>query len=131
VVTINSSHVPANLLVITESEKKMIIQGKSEQFICADGKFFALYDFDDQGRGLYRQIESYMHKEDCGPGGLKEAEMNKRMAEWEAGKDFRWGIGSTGTLLTARYRIREEDGELVSLLSLNGGMLRARKGEVV
>lgn len=107
----------------------MVIQGKTEQFICADGKFFVMYDFDEEGRALYRQIESYMHKEDCGPEGSKEKEMMARMEAWEAGKDFRWALGSTGSLLTARYRIREEDGQLVSLLSLSGGMRTARTGE--
>ena len=109
----------------------MIIQGKTEQFLCADGKFFAMYDFDTDGQPMYRQIESYMYKEDCGPGASKEKEMMARMEAWEAGKDFRWALGSTGILLTARYKIREEDGQLVSLISLNGGMRTARTGEAV
>lgn len=125
------SLLPANLPAYKESENKMVIQGRSEQFLCADGKFFVMYDYNEAGKPLYRQIENYMYKEDCGPGGIKEAEMNKRMKEWEEGKDFRWAIGSTGTQLTARYVIREEDGQLVSLLSLKTGAFTASKGEAV
>lgn len=105
----------------------MKIQYQTAQFICADGKFFVQYDFDKQGKALYRQIEYYMFKEDCEPKGSKREWMEKAMREFEDGKDFRWAIGSTGGLLTARYQVRESDGELVSLLALNGGMAKRKE----
>lgn len=100
----------------------MVIQGRSETYLCADGKFFVMYDYDQDGKPMYRQIECYMFKEDCGVGGAKEELMNKRLQEFEDGKDFRWAIGSTGGQLTARYKVRESDGQLVSMLALAGGM---------
>lgn len=100
----------------------MKIEGQSEQFICADGKFFAMYDYDQQGKALYRQIELYMPGDTGTYNEPLDVTRARKLAALETGKDFRWAIGSKGGQLTARYQVRESDGELVSLLSLNGGM---------
>lgn len=101
----------------------MKIQHQTAQFICADGKFFVEYEYDNADeKPIYRQIEYYMFKEDCEVGGRKREQMEKALREFEDGKDFRWAIGSTGGQLTARYKIRESDGELMSTLALKGGM---------
>ena len=100
----------------------MVIQGKTENYICADGKFFVIFDYNDQGQPRYRQIESYLPAAPGTYGEPIEETMRKRLDAFEAGKDWRWAIGSTGGQLTARYQIRESDGELVSELSLSGGM---------
>lgn len=100
----------------------MVIMGRSESYLCADGKFFVMFDHDENGQARYRQIELYLP---ASTGCYKEpleTTMERRLNELEAGKDWRWAIGATGGLLTARYRIRESDGELMSELSLNGGM---------
>lgn len=100
----------------------MVIQGRTESYLCADGKFFVIFDYNDQGQPRYRQIESYLP---AAPGTYREPieeTMRKRLDAFEQGKDWRWAIGSTGGQLTARYQIRESDGELVSELSLSGGM---------
>lgn len=100
----------------------MVIMGKTENYLCADGKFFVIFDYNEKGEPRYRQIESYL------PGDVStykeplEVTMEKRLKAFEEGKDWRWAIGSTGSQLTARYQVRESDGELVSELSLSGGM---------
>ena len=100
----------------------MVIQGKTENNICADGKFIVIFVNNDQGQPRYRQIESYLPAAEGAYGEPIEETMRKRLDAFEAGKDWRWAIGSTGGQLTARYQIRESDGELVSELSLSGGM---------
>lgn len=100
----------------------MKIEGQSEQFICADGKFFALYDYDQEGKPLYRQIELYMPAAEGVYNEPLDATRARFLEALETGKDWRWAIGSTGGQLTARYQVRESDGELVSLLALKGGM---------
>lgn len=102
----------------------MVIDGRSEQFLCAGGKFFVMYDYDTDSKPMYRQIECYLPASTGCHNEPIEATMARRLAEFEAGKDFRWAIGSTGSLLTARYKVRESDGELVSLLALNGGIAK-------
>lgn len=100
----------------------MVIMGRTESYICADGKFFVVFDYNDQGQARYRQIESYLPASTGCYGEPIEETMRKRLDAFEQGKDWRWAIGSTGGQLTARYQIRESDGELVSELSLSGGM---------
>ena len=100
----------------------MKIQGQSESYICADGKFFVVFDYNEAGQARYRQIESYLPADTGCYGEPLEVTMQKRLDAFEQGKDWRWAIGATGGQLTARYQIRESDGELVSELSLSGGM---------
>ena len=100
----------------------MVIMGRSENYLCADGKFFVMFDFNESGQARYRQIESYLPASTGCYGEPLEETMRKRLDAFEQGKDWRWAIGSTGGQLTARYQIRESDGELVSELALSGGM---------
>jgi hypothetical protein len=100
----------------------MKIEGQTENYICADGKFFTLYDYDEKGAALYRQIECYLPAAEGTYGEPLAVTMQRKLDAFEQGKDWRWAIGSTGSLLTARYQVRESDGELVSLLTLSGGM---------
>lgn len=100
----------------------MKIQGCTEDFICADGKFFVVAGLVDGGVRRFRQIELFLP---AAPGTLG-VPLDVTMALWlsllqEGVKKYRWAIGSTGGQLTARYQIRS-DGELVSELALNGGM---------
>lgn len=102
----------------------MKIQARTNDFLVADGKFFTGIDCSEEGVVTYRQIECYMFKEDCEDGAAKQPLMMKRLQDFENGKEFRWAIGSTGNQLTARYQIRESDGELMSMLALNGGIAK-------
>lgn len=107
----------------------MVIQGQTENFMCADGKFFVMYDYDEKGNAMYRQIERYLPGAPGTLGEPIEKTMARYLEELEGGRDYRWAVGSTGSLLTARYQVRSEDGELVSMLSLSGGMRKAVDGE--
>lgn len=100
----------------------MKIMGQNESYICADGKFFVIFDYNEKGQARYRQIEHYLPAGTSCYGEPLEVTMERRLKEFEEGKEWRWAIGSTGGQLTARYQIRESDGELVSELSLAGGM---------
>lgn len=100
----------------------MKIQGRTDDFICADGKFFAKCGSTGDEVARFRQIELFLP---AAPGTLG-VPIDVTMALWlsllqEGVKKCRWAIGSTGGQLTARYQIRA-DGELVSELALNGGM---------
>lgn len=101
----------------------MKVQATKGDYICADGKFFKAIGADSQGKELYRQIELYLP---AAPGtyGVPIVDtMNTWMEELASGeRQFKWAIGSTGGSLTARYQIRSEDGELMSVLALTGGM---------
>lgn len=101
----------------------MKIEGMSEQYLSAGGKFFVQYDFDEKCKPLYRQIELYLPSAEGTYGEPIEVTMKKWLDQLEDGsRDWKWAIGSTGGQLTARYQVRESDGELVSLLALKGGM---------
>ena len=51
------------------------------------------------------------------------------MEELERGERVpRCGTGTTGKPLTARYRIRAMDGQLVSVLALSGGLKKQAQG---
>lgn len=101
----------------------MKIQGQKGPAICADGKFFVSISAPSETDVIYRQIELYMP----GTNGTFGEEIVVTMEKWlerlaADELNYRWAIGSTGGQLTARYKIRESDGELVSLLALEGGM---------
>ena len=100
----------------------MVIQGKSESYLCADGKFFVVFDYNEDGQARYRQIERYLPAATGCYGEPVETTMQRWLEQLEQGLEWRWAIGSTGGQLTARYQVSESDGELVSELSLSGGM---------
>lgn len=102
----------------------MKVQATVGEWLCADGKFFREFNIDPvDHKPIYRQVELYLP---CAPGTYGEpieTTMNRWMEDLQSGKrETRWAIGSTGGQLTARYKLRESDGELVSLLALSGGM---------
>ena len=104
----------------------MQIEQISENHISSEGKFFKVVDVDDQGVKTYRQLELYL------PGDVGtykeplEATRSRWMQELESGERVcKFGTGTTGKPLTARYRIRAMDGELVSVLALSGGIKKA------
>lgn len=100
--------------------KKM---GELGNFICADGKFFVTCGVDVSGAFIYRQIELYLPAAEGTFGEPIVDTMNKYLEQLNSEeRKYRWAIGSTGGLLTARYQIRESDGELLSVLALSGGM---------
>lgn len=99
-------------------------QGALGHFICADGKFFKFVNVDQEdSQNVYRQIELYMPAtEGCyrEPLGLTR---DRFLLDLHTGvRPVKWAVGSTGGQLTARYKIRESDGELVSILALSGGI---------
>lgn len=100
--------------------KKM---GELGSFICADGKFFVACGSDVSSKLIYRQIELYLPADTGTLGEPIVDTMNRYLLELRnEDRSYRWAIGSTGGLLTARYQIRESDGELLSVLALSGGM---------
>ena len=104
----------------------MKVQGKTEDYICADGKFFTGISCDEEGVVTYRQIELYLPSATGTYGEEIEVTMNKWLQDLQKEvRQWRWAIGSTGGQLTARYRIRESDGELLSVLALSGGMQKS------
>lgn len=104
----------------------MKVMGQKNDYICADGKFFVGIDCDEEGNVTYRQIELYLPAGEGVYGEPTVVTMQKWLDQLDAEiKKYRWAIGGTGGQLTARYQIRESDGELVSLLALAGGMTKA------
>ena len=104
----------------------MQIEQKSENFISSEGKFFKAVEEDSNGVKTYRQLELYL------PGDVGtyreplEVTRTRWLEELERGERVpRFGTGTTGKPLTARYRIRAMDGQLVSVLALSGGLKKA------
>lgn len=107
----------------------MKIESQRTDYLCADGKFFTGIACSEEGVITYRQIELYLPSATGVYGEEIEVTREKWLDQLQAEtRKWRWAIGSTGNQLTARYQIRESDGELVSLLSLNGGMQEGAKG---
>lgn len=101
----------------------MIIEAFTENFATSGGKFFKVVERDEQGVETFRQLECYSPSAVGTLGEPLETTQARYLTEFEAGtRDAKWALGTTGKPLTARYRIRESDGELVSVLALNGGM---------
>lgn len=103
----------------------MIIEERTANFAASEGKFFQVVERTEEGVETFRQLECYMpaavstYKEPL------EATRSRFLAELESGARVKkWGMGATGKPLTARYRIRESDGELMSVLALEGGLKR-------
>lgn len=101
----------------------MKIQGRTDSVICADGKFFTRLVSIPGESEVYRQIELYLPSAEGTYGELTVATMERWLKKLENGDmTCKWAVGSTGGQLTARYQIRPSDGELISQLSLSGGM---------
>jgi hypothetical protein len=103
----------------------MIIEERTANFAACEGKFFQVVERSEEGVETFRQLECYMpaavstYKEPL------EATRSRFLAELERGaRAKKWGLGATGKPLTARYRIRESDGQLMSVLALEGGLKR-------
>lgn len=100
----------------------MKVMTQSVNFVVCDGKFFKKVGEDEKLGTMYRQVELYLP---ASTGCFKEeliVTAERWLDELEKGRRTpRWAIGSTGSLMTARYAFRQ-DGELVSKLSLEGGM---------
>lgn len=101
----------------------MIVDVFSANFAVSGGKFFKVISRDENGVETYRQLECYLPGAVGTLGDPIEKTQDRYLAEFEAGtREAKWALGTTGKPLTARYRIRESDGELVSVLALEGGM---------
>lgn len=99
----------------------MKIMQRVGRFLCADGKFFVVVATEGNEE-VYRQIELYLPGSTGCYGEPLEVTATRYLQLLDSQqRPYKWAIGSTGGQMTARWRVRA-DGELVSELSLKGGM---------
>lgn len=104
----------------------MIIEERGVNFAVSDGKFFKVVDRDEAGVETFRQLECYLPSAVGTLGEPLNTTRTRYLTQFEKGeREAKWALGTTGKPLTARYRIRESDGQLVSVLALEGGMKKA------
>ena len=108
----------------------MIIEERTANFAACEGKFFQVVERSEEGVETFRQLECYMPASVSTYHEPLAVTRGRWLDELERGERVpRFGTGTTGKPLTARYRIRAMDGQLVSVLALSGGLKKQAQGD--